>query len=86
MPCGWRWPEDHIGSRDLAHRALPWGHQVTQRFKGTELLESEIWAQSSGQSRLSCNPGEAQAQLWILPYVVSPPTSSRHCLASGAEF
>lgn len=48
MLCGWLWPEGHVGSRDMSHGwALPSGNQVTQQLKGTELLESEIWGQSS---------------------------------------
>ena len=67
MPCGWCWPEDHTGSIDLAHRVLPLGDQVTQGFNGTELLESRIWYQSSGQPRFACNPREEQPSCGYCP-------------------
>lgn len=42
------WSEGLVGSRDMSHGwALPSGDPVTQQLKGTELLDSGIWGQSS---------------------------------------
>ena len=83
MLCGWLWPEGHVGSRDMSHGwALPSGNQVTQQLKGTELLESEIWGQSS--DFLLTGGGSVPAV--GAPHMLSPPTPSRHRQASRTEF